>query len=347
MPGRPRPASRRRCRCCFDYPEGLRARLLPLAAQALAEAGAIARPASSCSTAPGPSPSSPWPRAMLAEAEGDAAGGAGRLRPGGPGPRPHGPRPRPAPGGGTAPRHRQHRHRPGGQGAGGDAVRLARRCRGIRPPASASPSCAATPATPAARWPCCGRPRRCSPNRAAQLRPAIGAAFLAALAQEPPLAAVALFEPIPTCCRPTGDGEAAMLTLAERLVALDLADRAAACWPGGRAGAGRRPRRAGAARRRRCGSPRAMRRGPWPRWTRALADAAAGGADAGAPHPRAPGPQARPGQRGEAARLAALGPAGAEPLAQMLADLQDWTGARGRLRRPPAGHAAGRAGAAR
>ena len=69
----------------FDYPQGLRARLLPPIALALAEAGATARPEAAAR-----------PRRSLARtrpATGDAGGsrrrsrgGAGRLRPGGPGP---------------------------------------------------------------------------------------------------------------------------------------------------------------------------------------------------------------------------------------------------------------------
>ena len=120
----------------LDYPEALRARLLPAAAQALAEAGAIV-PLKQLLEGAGPVPALALPRAMLAEAEGNAAAALDGYDRVGARPRPAGPGTGLAPGHGTAPGDRADRGRPGRPRAGDDAVRLARRCRGSRGAAAA------------------------------------------------------------------------------------------------------------------------------------------------------------------------------------------------------------------
>jgi len=66
------------------------------------------------------------------------------------------------------------------------------------------------------------------PEHAAQLLPRMQAAFLAALGQEPPLAAIALHDAYPELLPADATGEAAVARLADALIALDLPDRAAA-----------------------------------------------------------------------------------------------------------------------
>lgn len=65
-------------------------------------------------------------------------------------------------------------------------------------------------------------------DQAASLRPPMQTAFVAALDSQPPFAAVALFDAYPDLLPNDARGEAAVVTLANRLVALDLTDRAAA-----------------------------------------------------------------------------------------------------------------------
>ena len=164
-------------------------------------------------------------------------------------------------------------------------------------------------------------------DRAAQLRPAIGAAFLGALQQAEPLAAVALFDAYPELLPGDQAGEAAMLMLADRLVALDLAERAATLL--GQAAA----RTQGVAR-----AALGLRQAAL-RFLDGDAGATLAALDASLAEPLpealtrerrilAARAQGRLGQREEAvAALRTLGPAGAEPLSQMLIELQDWAGA--------------------
>ncbi|MFC7693055.1 hypothetical protein ACFQY5_29320 [Paeniroseomonas aquatica] len=145
----------------FDYPEGLRNRLLPMVALALAEAENPAALHRLLERA-GPSPDLALPRAIIAESEGrvDAAlAEYDQLAEG---------------------RDRRSRARglrraielrlatgrlDAGQAARALGATLLHGAMTRRKPAfaSGSPPCAKPPAMPAAPWPCCGRPRLCSP----------------------------------------------------------------------------------------------------------------------------------------------------------------------------------------
>jgi hypothetical protein len=309
----------------LEYPKPLRARLLPTAAQALAEAGATG-PLRQLLEAVGPDADLALPRAMLAEAAGDtdaALAGYDQV----------------AQGRDRLARARALRRavdlrlevgRLNATDAAkaleatlfawrGDAEEAAARLRlaELRRDAGDARSALALLRETEAMF----------PERAAQLQPAIGAAFLAALEQEAPLSAVALFDAYPELLPAGASGEAAMLVLAERLVALDLGERAAVLI--GQAAA----RTAGAARAA-LGLRQALLR---------LADGDAAGtlaaleASAAMPLPEALSTergilaaraQARLGQHEAAvAALQALGAAGAEPLSHMLLEQQDWSGA--------------------
>ncbi len=316
----------------LDYPETLRARLLPVAAQALAEAGATV-PLRQLLDAAGLDADLALPRAMLAEAAGEtdaALAGYDQVARG---------------------RDRQARARALGRaielrlaagfidaaGAAqaleaalfawrGDAEEIAvrRRIAELRRDSGDARSALALLQETTAMF----------PDTAAQLQPAISEAFLAALTQGPALSAVALFDAYPEMLPADAAGEAAMLLLADRLVALDLGGRAAALL--GRAAA-RTAGPAGAA----LGLRQALLQ---------LADDDAHGALAALEASEAPPlpeglaterailaarAKARLGQRDAAvAALQALGAAGAEPLSQMLLEQQDWAGAAGAL----AGH---------
>lgn len=165
------------------------------------------------------------------------------------------------------------------------------------------------------------------PDRAAQLRPELTEAFLAALAQEPPSAAVTLFDTHLELLPADSRAESAVLVLADQLLALDLADRAAAVLR-------QAAERATGAIRAGLGLRLAKLR---------LAEGDAEGAQAAltaSTVPDLPPPlaldrsitlaraEARRGQLPQAVeRLQALGPSGAEALAELLIDAQDWTGA--------------------
>lgn len=309
----------------FDYPEGLRARLLPPVALALAEAGATPGLKQLLDRA-GPRPELALPRAMLAEAEGNAAAalaGYDQVAQG---------------------RDRMARAR-----ALRRAVEL-RLATGQIDKAQAAKALEATihawrdESEEAGIRIRVAELRRESgdargalallretealfADRAAQLRPAIGTAFLGALQQEEPLAAVALFDAYPELLPGDQAGEAALLMLADRLVTLDLAERAATLL-------GQAAERAQGVARAALGLRQAALR-----FADGDADAtlAALEASLAAPLPEplmrerrilAARAQGRLGQREEAvAALRGLGSAGTEPLSQMLIDLQDWTGA--------------------
>jgi hypothetical protein len=165
------------------------------------------------------------------------------------------------------------------------------------------------------------------PESAPRIQPAIPAAFLAALSQGPALSAVALFDAYPELLPGDAAGEAAILLLADRLVALDLGERAAMLL-------GQAVVRAAGPARAALGLRQALLR---------LADDDAPGslaaleASAATPLPEALATQrgilaaraqARLGQHEAAASaLRALGAAGAEPLSQILLERQDWSGA--------------------
>ncbi|MBL6076676.1 hypothetical protein JMJ56_01580 [Belnapia sp. T18] len=309
----------------FDYPEGLRSRLLPLAAQSLAEAGAVV-PLRQVLEKAGPMPELALPRAMLAEASGDAEAalaGYEQIALG---------------------RDRLARAR---------ALRRAVELRLATHKIDAAQAARALEATLFA-WRGDGEEaaarirlaelRRAAgdargalallretealfPERGPALRAAINAAFVAALEHEPPLDAVALFDAYPDLLPKDADGQAAMLVLADRLVALDLADRAAALL--------------GQAVGRSAGAPRAalgLRQGVLHLSNGDAAAALKALQESNGemlPDPLmqaravlAAQAQSRLGRLEEAVvGLKALGSAGAAALSQLLAERQDWAGA--------------------
>jgi len=159
-------------------------------------------------------------------------------------------------------------------------------------------------------------------------------AFLAALATEPPLSAVALHDSHPELMPGGERGEAALAGLADRLAALDLADRAARLL---RQAMERAP--PGAARAS-LGLRLAHQRLGERDAEGALAALSASGAPA-LPPPLVTGralaaaqAEARRGNRQLAAEaLSSLGPAGDEALADILAEARDFAGAAAALRR--------------
>ncbi|MDN3567345.1 hypothetical protein QWZ14_23445 [Paeniroseomonas aquatica] len=309
----------------FDYPEGLRNRLLPMVALALAEAENPAALHRLLERA-GPSPDLALPRAIIAESEGrvDAAlAEYDQLAEG---------------------RDRRSRARglrraielrlATGRLDAGQAARalgatlfawrddaeeagLRIRIAALRQAAGDARGALALLRETEALF----------PDRAAALRPAIAGAFLAALGEEAPLAAVALFDAYPQLLPADEQGEAALLLLAERLTALDLADRAAALL--------------GQAAARTNGTARATLGLRQARLHFAngdtVASQAALDASAVAAIPDAlqrersilaAQVQARLGKREDAiAALKNLGGAGAEALKQLLVELQDWPAA--------------------
>jgi hypothetical protein len=172
------------------------------------------------------------------------------------------------------------------------------------------------------------------PERAATLRSPIQESFLAALEVEPPLAAVALHDSLGELMPGGERGEAALAALAERLAALDLADRAATLLRRGMERAPPGPQRAA------LGLRLAQQRLSERDTEGALAALGA----SGAPHLPSPLTTARSitaaraeAQRGNrslaAEALAALGAAGDEALAEILADARDFPGAAAALGR--------------
>ncbi|MDB5371625.1 MAG: hypothetical protein JWP04_267 [Belnapia sp.] len=309
----------------FDYPAGLRARLLPLAAQALADGGATVALKQLLGRA-GPLPELDLPRAMLAEAEGNAdaaLAGYDQVAQG---------------------RDRQARAR---------ALRQAVELRLATGKLDAGQAAKALGATLFAwrgdseeaklRLRVAELRRKSGdargalallretevlfPERAVGLQPEIGTAFLAALDQEAPLAAVALFDAYPELLPADQRGEAAMLMLADRLLALDLADRAATLL-------GQAAARATGTAKAALGLREANLRlvdGDAAATLAALETSAADSLPDVLVQERsilAARAQARLGQQEEAiAALRGLGPVGLETLSQLLADQQDWAGA--------------------
>lgn len=172
------------------------------------------------------------------------------------------------------------------------------------------------------------------PEHAAALRPRIQEAFLHALEAEPPLQALALHDAQPELL-PAGEaGRAALERLSERLVALDLADRAAAMLA-----RAMEPLPAGEARAA-LGADLAALRMKDRNAEGALAALAASSAR-GLSSPLierrailAARAQAQRGQHASAAEaLAALGPAGDQPLAEILIEARDHAGAAAALGR--------------
>jgi hypothetical protein len=172
------------------------------------------------------------------------------------------------------------------------------------------------------------------PEQAAALRPRLQEAFLHALETEAPLQALALHEAHPELLPAGETGRAALERLAQRLLALDLADRAAAMLA-----RAMEPLPAGEARAA-LGADLAALHMAERNAEAALAALAASGAR-GLSTPLierrailAARAQAQRGQHASAAEaLAALGPAGDRALAEILMDARDHAGAAAALAR--------------
>ncbi|WP_043343253.1 hypothetical protein [Belnapia moabensis] len=309
----------------LGYADGLRTRLVPLVAQSLAEAGAVA-PLRQLLDRAGPVPDLALPRAMLAEVNGEveaALAGYDQIAQG---------------------RDRLARAR---------ALRRAVELRLATKKIDATQAARALEATlfawrgdaeEAATRIRLAELRRAAgdargalallreteaqfPERASALYPAVSAAFADALEQEAPLAAVALFDAYPDLLPRDVRGEVAMMALAERLVALDLPDRAAALL--------------GRAAERSTGTARAalglrqgvllLATGDATSTLKALQDSHAEMLPTVLARDRAvlaAQSQAQMGRMEEAiAGLRALGPDGAEALSQLLGERQEWAGA--------------------
>lgn len=165
------------------------------------------------------------------------------------------------------------------------------------------------------------------PDRVQQARPEMTEAFLAALAQESPLTAVVLFDTNLDLLPNDSRAESAVLLLVDKLLALDLADRASgvlrqaaerATGPA-RAGLGLRLAKLRLAEGDAEGAKAALTASAVPDLPPALL------LNRNITMARA---EARDGQVSQAVeRLRALGPPGAEALAELLINAQDWTGA--------------------
>ncbi len=318
-----------------DYPLPLRQRLLPLAAEALAEAGDTA--SLTRLLAPLAAAALPLPRAMLAEAEGKTAaalaGYAAAAR-------------------GNDRRVRALALRRGidlqlASGAidaaaaakaldatlfawRGDAVELAARKRlaELRVAANQPREALTLLEESAALF----------PEQAGQLQAPMVAALLAALAQEPPLAAVTLHDSHAALLAEDPRGDEAAVLLAERLVALDLTERAAMLLARAADRAEEPARRAALGLRL---AALKLDEGDASAALTALETTRAEGLAEPLSRERvvlAARAEARRGKLDKAQEaLAQLGPAGDAPLAELLADAQDW---------PAAAAAGGRAVAA-
>ena len=165
------------------------------------------------------------------------------------------------------------------------------------------------------------------PDQAALVQPALRDSFVAALAESPPLAAVAMFDAYPDMLAGDPRAEEAVPLLAERLMALDLGDRAAKLLR-------QAMLRAEGVSRATLGQRLAAARlaeGDSSGALAALSDSAATGLPEGLTQDRAvlaAQADARQGRQAEAvAALRALGPAGQAALSEVLADAADWSGA--------------------
>jgi len=168
---------------------------------------------------------------------------------------------------------------------------------------------------------------RLYPERAASLHPAAQDAFHAALEQESPLGAVALFDAYPEMLQGDARAEATIVLLAERLLALDLPDRAATLLRRAAEGATQPAKAALGLRLARLQLAEQDAVGA----RTALAETEGSPLPAPLAQERAvlaARAEARLGNRAQAiAALQALGAEGAEPLAELLAEAQDWSGA--------------------
>jgi hypothetical protein len=167
-----------------------------------------------------------------------------------------------------------------------------------------------------------------APEQAAALAPEIAQSFAEALVSEPPVAAVALFDQHRDLLPRGPEGADALAGLAGRLLELDLPDRATALLQEAADRATTRAGRAGYGAR--LAALRLAERDP----QGALAALDATGFD-GLPAPlaaersvlRARGLAARGERPAAEALLAAMGDAGQAPLSALRADAQDWPGA--------------------
>jgi len=186
----------------LGYPEALKSRLLPLAAETLAAADA--RRALRGLLAAQPDDAFPLPRGMLAEAAGDADAAVAAYA---------------AAGGALDPAAAAKALESTLFTWRDETEELATRLRiaTLRSERDGRGALALLRETEAL-----------FPEHSAQLLPRMQTAFLAALAQEAPLAAIALHDAYPELVPADPAGEAAVARLAEALVALDLPDRAAA-----------------------------------------------------------------------------------------------------------------------
>ncbi|GGJ00748.1 hypothetical protein [Neoroseomonas lacus] len=166
------------------------------------------------------------------------------------------------------------------------------------------------------------------PDQAAALRPALQDAFASALETAPPLAAATLFDTRPDLLPAGARGQAAVLVLADRLAGLDLPQRAAALLQGAmgattdstaRAAIGARLAAVRAAEGDSAGTIAALDA------SESINPEASLAMRRTVLRARA---MARSGARPEAeALLATLGHAGAAPLADLRAEARDWAGA--------------------
>ncbi len=308
------------------YPDALRDRVLPLVAEALAGGGEPRAAAALLADAEG-APGLDLARAMLAEAEGKraealagyAAVTGGRDR-----------RQRAA----AMRRSAELRLAAGEIDAAAAATALEQSLFAWRDPAEevATRRRAAALRLQAGQGPqaytLLDETSRLFPDRAAEIRPELADAFAAALETAPPLAAATLFDAHPDLIPTGARGEAAVLLLADRLVALDLTERASAMLrrameapgaQGARPSIGARLAALRAAEGDAAGALAALDGSESPGIEPALAERRA--------HLRARA-LARRGQRPEAIEvLAALGPAGAAARAELHAEAQDWPAA--------------------
>ncbi len=166
------------------------------------------------------------------------------------------------------------------------------------------------------------------PEQAAALRGEISAAFLEAIQKEPPLAAVAMFDAFPDMLPNDAQGEATIALLADRLAALDLPERAGALLtraierttdPATRAGIGLRL------------ANLRLNEGDAVGALGALELSAAEGLPGELSRDRvllaARAEARRGGLQRAISTLQELGSAGAEPIAELLTEAQDWAGA--------------------
>jgi hypothetical protein len=175
------------------------------------------------------------------------------------------------------------------------------------------------------------------PNTASAVEGPMAEAFIAAIENDPPLAAISLFDAYPELLPSGPQGDVLIQSLAERLVELDLGDRASIMLRDAM-------KRAEGGRRAAVGYRLATLRfgeGDLAEARAALTESSAVPIDPKLAQDRAiltARLDARQGHLAEAtASLREIGPAGLEPLSEILAEAQDWAGSAKAL----AGHLVG------